>query len=453
MRSMEQAAAIAPRGQSPDRVLLERGLAIAAAGRGMTFIAVPAAVTSAAALVEREDCVAAWASEGLVLVGIGIAREVRGGVLSQTAIVVDGAVIGGAKTQVSALDAARPRWIGGFAFAPGGAERAPWTGFGDAWFALPRWTYTVRDGVAQLVLAVEASEATDAARWCAQLADVQQTIAAGFVAHGQPALAEFAPSDGKDYRRRVAAITDAIARGEVAKVVAARTCEVRFGGNVRLGDLVLALDTRHAETTRVMLRPPGAAALVAATPERLVRKRGMLVECDALAGTIPAGDQAEALLASAKDHHEHDVVIRAIAGALVEAGGDVTIEPTRVRALRHVLHLHAPISATLRGATHVLDLVKRLHPTPAVGGWPMQTAIDWIARHEAARGWYAAPIGWFDLDGDGELVVAIRSAVIAGDRATLYAGAGIVAGSDPDRELAETDAKLRAMLGALGVLG
>ena len=99
----------------------------------------------------------------------------------------------------------------------------------------------------------------------------------------------------------------------------------------------------------------------------------------------------------------------------------------------------------------MLELVAALHPTPAVGGTPTRAATEWIAAHEPARGWYASPVGWFDLDGNGELAVAIRSGVIAGDRAHLFAGAGIVAGSDPDRELAETDAKLRAMLGALGV--
>ena len=145
--------------------------------------------------------------------------------------------------------------------------------------------------------------------------------------------------------------------------------------------------------------------------------------------------------------------MRAIADALAAAGAEVVIpDEPGVRALRHVLHLHTPIRATLREPRHLLELAARLHPTPAVGGTPTAEAVRWIAAHEPApRGWYAAPVGWFDLDGNGELAVAIRSGVVAGDRAHLWAGAGIVAGSDPDRELAETDVKLRAMLGALGV--
>jgi isochorismate synthase EntC len=89
-----------------------------------------------------------------------------------------------------------------------------------------------------------------------------------------------------------------------------------------------------------------------------------------------------------------------------------------------------------------------------MGGTPREIAIDWIRAHEpVARGWYSAPVGWFDLDGNGELAVAIRTGVVAGNRAYLWAGAGIVAGSDPDRELAETEVKFRVMLGALGVSG
>jgi isochorismate synthase EntC len=102
----------------------------------------------------------------------------------------------------------------------------------------------------------------------------------------------------------------------------------------------------------------------------------------------------------------------------------------------------------------VLDLVDALHPTPAVGGVPTASALDWIATHEPApRGWYAGPVGWFDAAGDGEFAVALRSGLLVGNRAYVYAGAGIVAESDADAEYAETDLKQRALLGALGVAG
>src|SRR5690606_30855262 len=125
----------------------------------------------------------------------------------------------------------------------------------------------------------------------------------------------------------------------------------------------------------VLVRPPGGGALVAATPERLVKLDGANVACDALAGSIARsaaqpGDHDDAvLLASAKDRREHDLVVRAIASALRDVGADVDVpaEPG-VRTLRHVLHLHTPIAATLRAPRHVLELAAALHPTPAVGG-------------------------------------------------------------------------------------
>jgi isochorismate synthase EntC len=123
-----------------------------------------------------------------------------------------------------------------------------------------------------------------------------------------------------------------------------------------------------------------------------------------------------------------------------------------VRTLRHVLHLHTPICAVLREPAHVLQLVEQLHPTPAVGGVPVDAAVDWIAREEIApRGWYASPVGWFDAEGDGRFAMALRSGVLSGHHAHLFAGSGIVRQSDATSELEETRLKLQSLFAALGV--
>jgi menaquinone-specific isochorismate synthase len=461
---------------------IDAGLAIAARSNGLTFIAVPAPITTAAAIIDacRDQPRVAWTTGELTLVGVGAARELRGTGDDRWAEIVDaahrlviaGAVIDGAPAPLAALaelgahGGARPRLLGGAAFAPGAADRAPWIGFGDAWFVLPRWTY-VRDGArAHLVLAVDARDAAHAARWHDELA-LHHAAFTARAARPQPALVELQRASAAQWRDQVVAITDAIAAGTCSKIVAARICTLALAGAVRPADLLAALDHRHAECVRVLIQPPGAGALVAATPERLVRRDGDLVWCDALAGTrsiAAIGDDAAGardriiaeasaeLVASRKDRREHALVVEAIRAALSDgAEVDAPAEPA-VRVLRHVVHLHTPFRARLRAPRHVLELAARLHPTPAVGGTPREIAIDWIrTREPVARGWYAAPVGWFDLDGNGELAVAIRSGVLAGNRAHLWAGAGIVAGSDPDRELAETELKLRAMLGALGV--
>ena len=481
-----------PRAQAPDWSWLDAGLAIAARSEGMTYIALPAPLVTAAAIVEelRDQPLVSWSSTDLTIVGVGIARELRGRGRARWAEVIAGAhaiatntpdpddeprdtmpthlgdelgdaraVIAGELAPVSALGFARPRFLGGAAFAPGAADRAPWTGFGDAWFALPRWTYVHDHTRAYLVLAIDARDTVHGSRWRDELSIFRAALAAGTIDRKQPALAELGPAPAAEWHRQVTDITDAIARGECSKIVAARTCNVQLAGPVRAAGLLAALDDRHADCVRVMIKPPGAGALVAASPERLVRRDGDVVMCDALAGSVAnTGDvtaATTALRASAKDRREHDLVVHAIRAALEDAGATVEApaEP-EIRALRHVLHLHTPFRAQLRTPRHVLELVARLHPTPAVGGTPTEIASDWIQTHEpVARGWYAAPVGWFDLEGNGELAVALRSGVISGNRAQLWAGAGIVAGSDPERELAETEIKLRAMLGALGVTG
>jgi menaquinone-specific isochorismate synthase len=443
---------------------LDAGLAIARKQAGWTFIALPAPIAAAPAIVAawRALPVVAWSSRELTIVGVGAAHELRGRGAQRWHEVIAGArqIEASGLADRSSLGAlARPRLLGGLAFAPGAADHAPWTGFGDAWFMLPRWTY-VHDGArAALVLAVDARDAQHGPRWRDELAAFRAALATSFAPRPQPPLLSIDPGDRDAWRAQVRAITDAIAAGACAKIVAARSAVVTLAADARAADMLAELDARHADCVRVLVRPPAAGSLVAATPERLVQLEGASVACDALAGSIARsgarhadGDDAT-LLASAKDRREHELVVRAIASALRELGADVdAVTEPGVRTLRHVLHLHTPIAATLRAPRHVLELAEALHPTPAVGGTPTKIATDWIAAREVApRGWYAAPVGWFDLQGNGELAVAIRSGLLAGERAHLWAGAGIVAGSDPDRELAETDLKLRAMLGALGV--
>jgi menaquinone-specific isochorismate synthase len=122
--------------------------------------------------------------------------------------------------------------------------------------------------------------------------------------------------------------------------------------------------------------------------------------------------------------------------------------------LSNIQHLYTPVRGQLRADYGLLDIVERLHPTPALGGYPRREALEAVKRIETVeRGWYASPVGWIDYHGDGMFAVAIRSAVRAGQTARLYAGAGIVADSDPDKEWAETGLKFRPMLAALGALG
>lgn len=346
-------------------------------------------------------------------------------------------------------DAPRPRLFGGLAFTAGGGGR-----FGDAWFVWPRWRYTRRGNTAWLSLTVSPAEARARDRWLGEHAAALAALAAPCPAPRARVLAaDEAPAAA--WAEYVDGIRAAIDAGAVRKVVAARTRTLRLAEPVDPAAVLVALGRRHPECTRLGVRR-GGVALVGASPERLVRRRGDHVESEAMAGSLARTDDDAALRArlsaSAKDRDEHELVVRAIEAALAPRCRALTVpaEPD-VRGLRHVLHLHTPIRGELAAPTHVLALAGALHPTPAVGGTPTAAAVAHIAGREPDRGWYAAPVGWFDGDGDGELAVAIRTGVLAGATAVLHAGAGIVRDSDARAEHAETEVKLRALSDALGL--
>jgi len=207
----------------------------------------------------------------------------------------------------------------------------------------------------------------------------------------------------------------------------------------------------------------GNPVFLGASPERLVSLAGGVVATSCLAGSIGRGTTAAEddalgarLLGSAKDQVEHSLVARMLREQLGPLCDSLEIgETPELVRLANVQHLHTPIHGALRARSDgtvpcILDLVATLHPTPAVGGYPRHAALDLIRRRERLdRGWYAGPLGWLDRHGEGEFAVAIRSALLRGSEARLFAGCGIVGDSDPHSEYLESRLKLRAMLGAL----
>ena len=257
-----------------------------------------------------------------------------------------------------------------------------------------------------------------------------------------------ARTDREGWRAMVDAALDAIARGEVAKVVLAR-------------QVVIAADTAPSVThvlAHLRARQAGcfvyhAEGLVGASPELLVRRAGTHVESCPLAGTAPASDGAAARLrASAKDAWEHRLVVDDVVKALDPVCDALAVPlEASLTNLASVVHLASQVHGTLREpAPSVLALAQALHPTAAVAGTPRGVATRLITELEPVpRGRYAGPVGWVDARGDGEWAVALRGAQLEGSRAVLHAGAGIVRGSQPDAEWDETQAKLEPMLGAL----
>jgi len=263
-----------------------------------------------------------------------------------------------------------------------------------------------------------------------------------------------------DWSRAVGWALDRIQAGGVEKVVLARSRVTRAPQAWDVVRAFAALRETYPSCFRFLYWDDSGGVFLGASPERLVSLRGGRVRADAVAGTArlesPDGsdaargllsDAARALLDDPKERREHEVVAREILAALRTVCPDAAApaEPTLLR-LRGLAHLRTPVTASAKPGTHVLDLVSRLHPTPAVAGTPRDEALKLIRVIEPrGRGWYAGPIGWMTPGGDGDFAVGIRSAFVRGDRALLYAGAGIVAGSQPEREWDECEAKLRSI--------
>lgn len=443
---------------------LAEGVHAALRDGGTTLLALPAPVAPMETLLsgERDDAVAWAAPSGFELAGLGVAHVIEGsGAARFRQIAQAGAELLARVRSQGLLGASgfSPRLFGGFAFAARSPRSELWRPFGEARFVLPALAYVVEGGAARLVVAVDGQRA-DTAR--ARQSLLESAVGA-FARLGRelPAVPSVIANEvGRserpeaDWALLVERLRGEIASGTLEKVVLARRLELELEREVDPVFVLGRLRQQAEECTRFLMRQ-GGSTFLGATPEWLARKRGALLETAAVAGSMSSHDRegAARLLESGKDRAEHAIVVREILRALSPLASSIEhAEKPELYQLRHVLHLRTRIRATLKGNPHLLQVVEQLHPTPAVGGVPMARALEWIERHEPdERGWYAGPIGWFDAAGDGELAVALRSGVLAGRFAELYAGAGIVDRSSPAAEFAETRWKLAALLGALGL--
>jgi len=358
--------------------------------------------------------------------------------------------------------AAEIRLFGGFAFQPGRSQSETWRPFGEARFVLPRVTYERTGDRAHVALVLAKSELSDGrletaieltSRVLEALERPAEVAPGSQSSRSVAGNAELREGSAESWRAQVRAIGDAIDRGELEKLVLARRVDVELKAAFSPAVVLERLRDLAPECARFCFSS-GGPAFLGATPERLVTKRGSAFETEAVAGSLDVGTEPVArLLESPKNREEQAIVLRELLRDLEPLAGSIEHRALpEVHVLKHVAHLRTRVQGTLNSRRHVLELVERLHPTPAVAGTPTERALAWIAENEPdERGWYAGPVGWFDGQGDGEFVVALRSGVLTEHHLSLYAGAGIVRGSEADNELAETRWKLAALLGALGV--
>ncbi len=352
--------------------------------------------------------------------------------------------------------------VGGFAFAPDGAAAPQWEGFTPASLHVPEVAFARRGADVRMTVAALATPDDTAADLLARidrrLAELRPDAPLPLLdpaPTGRYRVVSAMPPE--HYEGAVARAVERIRAGALEKVVLAREVQVHAPRAHDPGAVLGALRDGFSECY-VYAVGRGEATFVGATPELLVRRDGERASTVALAGSTrrsadPAVDDhlGEALLRSDKDLEEQGIVTRRIAHALRPHAVWVTAapEPVVVR-IANIQHLATPIRAQLSQPIGAMALAAVLHPTPAVGGEPFSAARPLIPQLEGFdRGWYAGPVGWTDANGDGELSVALRCALLRGSVAHCYAGVGVVRDSVPAAELAETEVKLQALLPVL----
>jgi isochorismate synthase len=354
---------------------------------------------------------------------------------------------------------AGPVWLGGFAFDAEGGASSTWSSLSPGSLVLPELSICRSGGRSFLTLNAVVQPGDDAEVKQAALSARQAAL------RGEAPLPMLDPHPTShaeirsvrapgDFEEAVAAATARIGAGEMSKVVLAREVVVSAGAAHDPAALFGAMREQFQACFCFCCGTP-EAAFIGASPELLVRRSGASVSTVALAGSTrrssdPAVDDhlGEQLLRSDKDRREQRIVSERIVRTLrphavwVEAAP----EPEIVK-VANIQHLATPVIAQLADPRSAIELAGMLHPTPAVGGEPWPKAARAIADLEGMdRGWYAGPVGWMDATEDGEFCVALRSALLRDREAHLFAGVGVVAGSDPAAELAETEVKLQALL-------
>ena len=400
--------------------------------------------------------------DGLTFVGYGAVRTLVGhgpnrfqkiqADYSQCLEQVHTVSIGGANGSPDGLPVA----MGGFSFFSGGGDSKQWSGWPEALWILPRVTLVtwkrrklpVSGAIIQQVVHPSSSpqalvsEIVQSVSNISQEGDVSQTVS-----HSEPLQrSKNADACPASWELLVQDALDRIGSTALDKVVVARSEDIS-GGPVDPKGTLHRLRALHRNSRCFAFSPGNGTVFLGASPELLAQSDRGSVVTHALAGTARVGPETgvgQRLFGSKKERYEQAVVVGAIRDSLTPLCTSLSVDETpTVAGFGDIQHLCSQLRGTLQRGTGLLEVARALHPTPAVGGHPKQSALDWLSTHEQLdRGWYAGPIGWLDGSDGGTLAVAIRSALVGPTQTRCFAGAGLVPGSTPKNEWGETCLKL-----------
>ncbi|MGM7720722.1 isochorismate synthase [Metabacillus sp. Hm71] len=353
-----------------------------------------------------------------------------------------------------------PLLFGGFSFDPKKEKGLLWEEFSEAKFVLPTIMLTKFQNKAYLTIN-KVITPLDQLDTCIRHFEQSLENEPPFIYQKDCEKGnEFASIELKtaEWVEAIEKATADIRANELDKVVLAREVHLEFMNKINPYQVIGNLQ-KEQPTSFIFGFENGLHHFIGATPERLVKKHENEVLSTCLAGSIKRGKTSDddemlgrQLLQDEKNLVEHAIVVKMIKDAFEEYCYEVKApnEPALLKT-KNIQHLYTPVKGLAKQGHSLISMVEKLHPTPALGGYPKEKAIEKIRELEPMhRGWYAAPIGWFDHEDNGEFVVAIRSGLIKGNRAALFAGCGIVEESKPESEYYETKIKLKPMLSALG---
>ncbi|MCT2535852.1 isochorismate synthase [Aquibacillus koreensis] len=352
-----------------------------------------------------------------------------------------------------------PIAMGGFSFDPSKQRTALWKDFETSQFRIPAYLLTIEKGKYYLTINLVVCPEDHPQQLLYEIETNKQLLLNRTtpLANG-PTIKTKHEIEPLKWKEMVSKATEEIKNGYADKIVLAREMQVTFE---RKTDVAPILDNLIKTQTNsyVFAFENSQSCFLGATPERLVRVHDQQLLSTCLAGTAPRGDTREEdeqigleLLNDVKNREEHEFVVQMIHEAISSSCEDIQVPNQPVLyPLKNLQHLYTPVKAVLKREYTIIDIVKRLHPTPALGGLPREKSLAFIRENELLdRGWYGAPIGWFDPHQNGEFAVAIRSALINGKKASLFAGCGVVKESEPEAEYQETNIKFTPMLSVLG---
>lgn len=439
--------------------VLAQALAPEAAPGGAFRVEIPVHRTDAQAWLRAQDAheKVYWSNRGrtLEVAGIGSADTVAAGVEPGERA----AVFARLRDRLAHAHP-RLRYFGGLRFDPRSDRPGPWQGFGACRFTLPRFELLNADGQSFLAcnLVIPGAGASDGL-----FEEIDAGIASLRFPEGAPAALTRPVSrtdhpDRGEWERMISRALELLGSGEVEKIVLARESRFEFDAPPDALEMLRRLSERTYRAYRFYFQPEEGLAFLGASPERLYKRTGRHLESEAVAGTRPRGltpkdDEAlaRALLESEKDVREHRFVVDALVAGFASLCGAVQRgDELSLLRLPECQHLHRRIEGILAGPCSDEQILRVLHPTPAVGGHPTREAAEWIARLEPFdRGWYTGPVGWVGRDA-AEFAVALRCGLAHGTAFSVYSGAGIVTGSTPQAEWDEIEGKMGNLAGILG---